>query len=84
MAVIDLDYSDMRVEKYLRGETLDVDDIVAKNLQAASEADLPKAVEKRLEKGWQLVCVNGYPLGWGKLVNGTLKNKYHTGRRMKY
>lgn len=84
MAVIDLDYSDMRVEKYLRGETLDVDDIVAKNFQAVSEADLPKAVGKRLEKGWQLVCVNGYPLGWGKLVNGTLKNKYHAGWRMKY
>lgn len=33
-------------------------------------------------KGWQLVCVNGYPLGWGKLVNGTLKNKYHPGWRM--
>ncbi|MDD7077333.1 MAG: hypothetical protein PUI42_04280, partial [Lachnospiraceae bacterium] len=29
-----------------------------------------------------LVCVNGYPLGWGKLVNGTLKNKYHPGWRM--
>ena len=84
IAVIDLDYSDMRVEKYLRGETLEVDDIVAKNLQTASEADLPKAVGKRLEKGWQLVCVNGYPLGWGKLVNGTLKNKYHAGWRMKY
>ena len=34
------------------------------------------------EKGWQLVCVEGYPLGWGKLVNGTLKNKYHPGWRM--
>ena len=34
------------------------------------------------EKGWRLVCVNGYPLGWGKLVNGTLKNKYHPGWRM--
>ncbi|MDO4345424.1 MAG: RsmB/NOP family class I SAM-dependent RNA methyltransferase [Eubacteriales bacterium] len=33
-------------------------------------------------KGWQLVCVNGYPLGWGKLVNGLLKNKYHPGWRM--
>ena len=32
--------------------------------------------------GWQLVCVNGYPLGWGKLVNGLLKNKYHPGWRM--
>ena len=34
------------------------------------------------KKGWQLVCVDGYPLGWGKLVNGTLKNKYHPGWRM--
>lgn len=32
--------------------------------------------------GWQLVCVSGYPLGWAKLVNGTLKNKYHPGWRM--
>lgn len=32
--------------------------------------------------GWQLVCVDGYPLGWGKLVNGVLKNKYLSGWRM--
>ena len=83
-AVIDLDYSDMRVEKYLRGETLEVDDIVEHNLQEAEEMGKAKAMKKRLEKGWQLVCVNGYPLGWGKLVNGTLKNKYHAGWRMKY
>lgn len=83
-AVIDLDYSDMRVEKYLRGETLEVDDIVERNLQEAEEMGKAKAMKKRLEKGWQLVCVNGYPLGWGKLVNGTLKNKYHAGWRMKY
>lgn len=84
MAVIDLDYSDVRVEKYLRGETLEVDDIVERNLQKAEEMHNAKAMKKRLEKGWQLVCVNGYPLGWGKLVNGTLKNKYHAGWRMKY
>lgn len=83
-AVIDLDYSDVRVEKYLRGETLEVDDIVERNLQKAEEMHNAKAMKKRLEKGWQLVCVNGYPLGWGKLVNGTLKNKYHAGWRMKY
>lgn len=64
---VDLDYADIRVSKYLRGETIDIDDIETAN-----------------GKGWQLVCVNGYPLGWGKLVNGTLKNKYHTGWRMKY
>ncbi|MDD3277475.1 MAG: RsmB/NOP family class I SAM-dependent RNA methyltransferase [Lachnospiraceae bacterium] len=30
---------------------------------------------------WQLVCVDGYPLGWGKLQNGCLKNKYYPGWR---
>ena len=63
-SVVDLEASDERVMKYLKGETLEVEDL-----------------HSTREKGWQLVCVNGYPLGWGKLVNGTLKNKYHTGWR---
>lgn len=33
-------------------------------------------------EGWQLVCVDGYPLGWGKLIRGTLRNKYFSGWRM--
>lgn len=32
--------------------------------------------------GWQLVCVDGYPLGWGKANNGSLKNKYAPGWRI--
>ena len=40
-----------------------------------SDLDLKK------QKGWQLVCVDGYPLGWGKLANGSLKNKYYAGWR---
>lgn len=32
-------------------------------------------------KGWYLFCVDGYPLGWGKLASGTLKNKYLPGWR---
>lgn len=39
-------------------------------------------LQPKRDKGWQLVCVDGYSLGWGKLVNGTLKNKYHAGWRM--
>ncbi len=31
--------------------------------------------------GWQLIYVDKYPLGWGKLSNGTLKNKYYSGWR---
>ena len=32
-------------------------------------------------KGWQLVCVDDFPLGWGKLAGNTLKNKYYAGWR---
>lgn len=62
--VLDLPVSDERVVKYLKGETLDVEDLTG-----------PK------EKGWYLVCVDGYPLGFGKLGNQTLKNKYLPGWR---
>ena len=31
--------------------------------------------------GWKLVCIDGFGLGWGKLVNGILKNKYPVGWR---
>ncbi|MCL2673995.1 MAG: RsmB/NOP family class I SAM-dependent RNA methyltransferase [Defluviitaleaceae bacterium] len=27
--------------------------------------------------GWTLVCTDGYPIGWGKVLGGTLKNKYN-------
>lgn len=61
---IDLDVDDERVIRYLKGETIDVEELVS---QKAG--------------GWHLVLVNGYPLGWGKLANGTLKNKYLPGWR---
>ncbi len=38
--------------------------------------------ESSRKDGWQLICVDGYPLGWGKLVRGTLRNKYFSGWRM--
>lgn len=59
--IIDLDYRAAEAVKYLKCETLEVDET--------------------LENGWYLVCVNGYPLGWGKLNRGTLKNKYPAGWR---
>ena len=33
------------------------------------------------EAGWVLVCVNGYPLGWGKRVGETVKSHYPRGLR---
>ena len=62
--IVDLKAEDDRTIRYLKGETLDVEELVS-----------AKA------KGWCLVCVDGYPLGWGKLAGGTLKNKYYPGWR---
>ncbi len=56
---VDLPLTDIRVEKYLRGETLEADG----------------------ENGWCAVLVDGYPLGLGKRVNGTVKNHLPKGLR---
>lgn len=36
---------------------------------------------EHLAKGWNLVCVDGYPLGWAKFAGNSLKNKYYPGWR---
>lgn len=64
--VLDFPADDERLSRYLRGETLDVSDLVA---------------GEKKRKGWQLVMVAGHPLGFGKLVNNNLKNKYPAGWR---
>lgn len=61
---IDFNREDSRVIKYLKGETLEVDDLANQSL-----------------KGWQLICVDGYPLGFAKGSGTTLKNKYLAGWR---
>lgn len=37
--------------------------------------------ESTSPSGWMPLCADGFPLGWGKLVNGVFKNKYPTGWR---
>lgn len=34
------------------------------------------------EKGWYLICVEGFSLGWGKLAGGVMKNHYPRGLRV--
>lgn len=60
--VLNLSSEDLQVYKYLKGETLEMEEVNA--------------------SGWHLVCVDGFPLGWGKANKGKLKNKYHSGWRM--
>lgn len=41
-----------------------------------------ETIDVQADNGWALVCVDGYPLGWGKVNNGTMKNKYLAGWRL--
>jgi len=50
---VDFEADSICVEKYLKGESFDV----------------------QADDGWALVCVCGYPLGWGKVRDGRMKNK---------
>ncbi|MGI6509079.1 MAG: RsmB/NOP family class I SAM-dependent RNA methyltransferase [Erysipelotrichaceae bacterium] len=59
--VIDLKLDDIRVIKYLKRETLEVQDFEF--------------------QGYALVCVEGFPLGFGKVNEGILKNMYEVGFR---
>lgn len=34
------------------------------------------------DKGWYLICVDGFGLGWGKLAGGVMKNHYPKGLRI--
>ena len=66
-SVLNLGASDPRVLRYLKGETLEL---------TAEEEETQK------QKGWILVCTDGFGLGWGKYVNGSVRNKYYPGWRL--
>lgn len=71
------------VRKYLEGQTLTIGEgcdvemahIITRGRMAAEQADVS------LPKGWCLVCVDGYSLGWGKAAGAVLKNHYPKGLR---
>lgn len=68
---------DDNVIKYLKGETITLDDKYFDNkgnlIDHKSTADI--------YNGWCIVSVDGYSLGFAKYNNGTLKNKYLPGWR---
>ncbi|WP_236285796.1 RsmB/NOP family class I SAM-dependent RNA methyltransferase [Paenibacillus allorhizoplanae] len=63
--------SDERALRYLKGETLEV---------AESEI-LRDPKETKAAKGYCLVCIDDHPVGWGKWLDGMLKNEYPPGWR---
>lgn len=70
--VMNLSVDDPRVTRYLKGETLEVDDTEIHLKPAASSA----TEQTPAVKGWCLVAIDGFPVGWGKWLNGMLKNEY--------
>ena len=67
--VINLASATGEAVRYLKGETLNIEEA---RVECAAEA---------AAKGYALVCVDGYALGWGKWLDGVLKNEYPAGWR---
>lgn len=63
--VVSLLLEDERVVKYLKGETIEL-----------TETEMTECKD-----GICLICVKDYPLGFGKMTKGTIKNKYLPGWR---
>lgn len=63
---VSLSVEDERVIRYLKGETIELEE---------------EAANAGIKSGLVLLCVDCYPLGWGKLNQGSLKNKYLPGWR---
>lgn len=62
---VSLPAEDERTIRYLKGETV-----------------FPTPEESSgLKKGWVLIGVDGYPLGWAKYTGSNFKNKYYPGWR---
>lgn len=51
------------------------------NVQEAEEYLRGGVFERPGEKGWQLMLVDGYSIGWGKQAGGMVKNHYPKGLR---
>ena len=84
--VLRLKPDSIAVYKYLRGETLELedvrDDIYFDDISMADKS-IDLFISELIGKpGWIMICVMDYPLGFAKNIRGTLKNKYLPGWRM--
>ncbi|SDC83884.1 NOL1/NOP2/sun family putative RNA methylase [Paenibacillus sp. CF095] len=66
---VNLSSADGEAVRYLKGETLNIEEE-----RVVLKADM-------VAKGYVLVCVDGYAAGWGKWLDGVLKNEYPAGWR---
>lgn len=70
----------LRKEEYQKTLSIPVEDERIQRYLKGETIEADDLVSLK-EKGWYLVCADEFPLGWGKLANGTLKNKYLPGWR---
>ena len=72
--------SEEKANAYLRGESLMIaaDEIVESNI-AQEEVCADKE-----KKGWCLVCIDEFSMGWGKMNGLQVKNHYPKGLRRPY
>lgn len=68
----------LKKEEFEQTMDFSADDILITKYLKGETLDIPDTKAK----GWYLICVDGFPLGWGKAAKGKLKNKYHSGWRM--
>jgi len=66
---VNLSSAEGEAVRYLKGETLNIEEA-----RVERQADLAA-------KGYVLVCVDGIAAGWGKWLDGVLKNEYPAGWR---
>ncbi len=78
-AVLRYDLSAAEAAKYLAGYALPVS--APEHTQQSGQAMPAKNASMQKEKGWYLITVEGYSLGWGKHSGGIIKNHYPKGLR---
>ncbi len=71
---LDLPGESLEVRQYLTGQTL----VLGENM-VMKKGKNDEIIEDG--KGWCLVCVDGYSLGWGKVAGSIVKNHYPKGLR---
>lgn len=81
---IDLSSESGRAGRYICGETISIQtDGPVRMAGAGADGQTESIGEKPAEnpKGWCLVCVDGFSLGWGKITGDVIKNHYPKGLR---
>ncbi len=61
--------------------TEDTDKLMELTREAAEKYLHGESLPCDKQKGWTLLSYQGYPLGFGKAVNGQMKNHYPKGLR---